>query len=156
MRYLLPLVAVNALPDTTYLRYLAKYNKAYFTQEEFDFRHSIFRDKLVWIEEFNSSNQMSVAGINKFTDWTDAEYQKLLGYKSRNIKPEPHMLKSSNIESTPIKFYKTLQNDIDWRENDAVAPIVDQGQCGSCWAFSTVASLESAHYRRRNEMLILS
>jgi C1A family cysteine protease len=51
---------------------------------------------------------------------------------------------------------KDLPKEVDWRKQEVVSPIKDQGNCGSCWAFTTIEVLESHLAIATGKMTFLS
>jgi C1A family cysteine protease len=78
---------------------------------------------------------------------TNAEYKKMLGYRRAGLKAnsEEKVLPTDNLPAS-----------VDWRTSGAVNDIKDQGQCGSCWAFSAIASVEGHHAVKTGKLLSLS
>jgi cathepsin L len=49
-----------------------------------------------------------------------------------------------------------IPTEADWSTKGAVTPIKNQGQCGSCWAFSATGSLEGAHFNKEKTLISFS
>merc|ERR1712032_510618 len=120
--------------------YKQEWNKVYNGDEDAAHK-ATFEQNLAEIEAHNAQGLSWTEGINRWTDLTQEEYRVAagLGYKpaGKLYGDMPHMgVHEYNGEE--------LAASVDWTTKGAVTPVKDQGQCGSCWAFSTTGSMEGA------------
>jgi len=135
-----------------FVDFLKQHNKVYDTTEMFQ-RFNIFRANSVAIQAHNENfvhgrSSFSMA-INKFADYTSAEYSRLLGLKRRSDSNNAFGTFTYNSNTAPPASF-------DWRTKGAVTEVKDQGQCGSCWAFSATAAMEGAWFQHSNNLVSLS
>lgn len=133
-----------------------KYNKNYETLIELEKRFQIFKDNLrdIIIHNLDSKRNFSM-GINQFTDLTSDEFREkyitgLAIKKEVSVEVGSYGCKvfSSNAANAPVY--------IDWRAKGAVTSVKDQGQCGSCWTFSSTGAIEGAWAVSKRELVDLS
>jgi len=132
--------------------FVSKYNKQY-ASSDLLYRYNVFKTNVDKIELHNRAGKSYTMGMNKFGDMPFAEFHaKYTGYnyikrdyiRSKNA---PHIHDNHNVQDPA---------SVDWRDKGAVTPIKDQGQCGSCWAFSATGSLEGAFFIKFNNSVSLS
>ncbi|KAL4282673.1 hypothetical protein GQ457_16G014890 [Hibiscus cannabinus] len=135
-----------------YEQWLVHHGKAYNGLGEKQKRFEIFKDNLRFIDEHNSDDTHSFKlGLNRFADVTNEEYRSTyLGVKKPNRKV------SKRSDRYAPRVGESLPDSVDWRKNGAVAPVKDQGSCGSCWAFSTVAAVEGINQIVTGDLISLS
>jgi len=130
-----------------FIEHIAEWGLSYGTQEEFEFRMNLFAAKDAEIKEINSSQDSFTLGHNQFSTWTDFEYKRLLGFK----------MGPNDTLDEPVEYDATaLPDSVDWRAKGAVNAVKNQGQCGSCWAFSATAAIEGAHFLKTGKLLSLA
>ncbi|CAN0922396.1 Cysteine proteinase RD21A [Linum grandiflorum] len=138
---------------TIYEDWLAKHAKSYNALGEKETRFQIFKDNLQFIDHHNSLNLTYTVGLNKFADLTNDEYRsKHLGVRGGQRK----LKESKPSDRYSLRVGDSLPESIDWRKKGAVAAVKDQGSCGSCWAFSTVASVEGINQIVTGDLITLS
>lgn len=131
----------------SFIAYNNKFGKTYKCPAEKIYRMAVFIKNLREIKKENEQNSTYRMGLNKFSTMTPEEFKiKFLGRRGPVV-PDSERV-SANFGDEPAS--------IDWREKGAVTPVKNQGQCGSCWAFSSTGALEAAYFTKNNELLSFS
>lgn len=82
-------------------------------------------------------------GINRYSDMTHEEFRKYYHIVGENQECSATYRATPTDVDTAQSILKDVPSYWDWRNFNAVTPVKDQGDCGSCWTFSTVGTMES-------------
>jgi cathepsin L len=122
-------------------------NQKSYHHDEFLHRFRTFKANLDFVNRHNAnSNKTFTVAMNKFGDLSIQEFSRFyLGTKA-TVVPRHH--RAVHNPKLPASW--------DWRKQGAVTPIKNQGQCGSCWSFSTTGSTEGCHMISTKKLVSLS
>ena len=106
----------------------------------------------------NQANDRGSAnhGVTMFSDLTAEEFAaRYLGHVllSSEEREKRKARGGETLETLPVEH---LPEEFDWRFKGAVTRVKDQGQCGSCWTFSTTGAIEGAHFISTGKLVELS
>ncbi|XP_004487579.1 senescence-specific cysteine protease SAG39-like [Cicer arietinum] len=129
--------------------WMKEHGKFYKDVAEKQKRFEIFKENVEFIESFyDSAFNLS---INQFADQTNEEFKASLNGNKKPLRIETETeteFRYENVTEVPATM--------DWRERGAVTPIKNQYDCGSCWAFATVAAIEGIHQISTGKLVSLS
>jgi len=131
--------ALTFKSDPFWKSYKATFGKTYEHDAEESRRYEAFQQSMARAAEYNSLDDLATYGMTSVSDRFPEELRTRLAVpKNVEYGPEPT---AEQVAALPSSF--------DARSKGWIAGIRDQGQCGSCWAFSAAATM-SANYAKKH------
>jgi len=143
------------MDDAAWREYKLKFGKFYAEEEE-SARYQVWRQHVKEINQHNAQSKSFKKGVNNFTDMTHEEFRGKMGgcYKipKKHLEGNNTQLGSTWLPPSNVE----IPESVNWVKEGLVTPVKNQGQCGSCWAFSTTGSLEGQMFRKTGKLPNLS
>jgi KDEL-tailed cysteine endopeptidase len=120
------------------------------------FENWLSNDK--FIEFTNAQNLTYTVGHNAYSGYNSEEFAQLMGFQANRDLVASGNLRGAIQQTDSETTYdlSALPTSVDWRTKGAVTGVKDQGQCGSCWSFSSTGSLEGAYAISKGSLVSFS
>jgi C1A family cysteine protease len=137
-------IFANSVVFQKFQEFTHKFEKTYSSMEEYLQKFENFKANLIEVLAADTFSGKHTKGITKFSDLSKAEFKA----QYLTLKKAPSGFCDQAKKATFLRV--EAPESLDWRAKGKVSPVKDQGQCGSCWAFSTIAFLESQWLIKNN------
>ena len=151
---LLLALAVSVGANNSFNTWAVRFGKTYGSNAAYEKALAAFATSEAFIADHPSEATYSVA-LNEFSDLTWVEFRSMM----RLGQPRAETLtrtKSKHVHSCDDECAASNPAEVDWVAAGAVTDVKNQGNCGSCWAFSTTGALEGAFQIAGNDLTSFS
>jgi len=146
--------AASLSKDAAWKAFKTLHGKKYRSLEEESYRRNIWEEEIQFVGEHNAEAELGLhsfkLGENEFSDLLLGEFLATLGGYNASV--------DEDIDIEEAIFPEALAFPSEWdnREKGLVTTVRSQGNCGACWAFSAVGTLEGAWAKHSGDLIRLS